>query len=303
MMYSPIVLFVYNRPYQTNEVLTSLSKCMYADESELYIFSDEAKKEAAKENVDKVRSIINDEKWTKMFKQVHVVEAESNKGLAKSVISGVTSVIKEHSRVIVVEDDNRVACDFLDYMNRALDFYKDNKKIGFIGAYKVPIDIPEDYKHDVFVMGRGSSYSWATWEDRWDLVDWEVKDYEQFRNDKKMRKAFNEYGSDRAAMLDSQMTNPNFNSWAIRFGYAMFKNNMLAVLPVKTRVENTGFDGSGVHNVASDRRFDVKIEDNLKPVVFEDVEIDDRIKKAFVKMFDASLLVRTKRVLKKILNK
>ena len=115
-----------------------------------------------------------------------------------------------------------------------------------------------------------------------------------------MRKAFNEYGSDRSAMLDAQMTNPNFNSWAIRFGYAMFKNHLFAVLPTKTRVENIGFDGSGVHNVAADRRFDVKIEDDLKPVVFENVDVDDRIKREFVKMFKAPLVVRIKRFIKRI---
>lgn len=293
----PVVLFVYSRPFHTEEVLKSLAACTYARETPLYIFSDAPKKESAVGAVTKVRQIITDEKWKSAFQSVTVIAAEMNKGLAKSVISGVTQVIDEYGRVIVVEDDNRVAVDFIDYMRRGLEYYRNNQKIGFIGAYKAPIKLPEDYKHDVFLMGRGSSYSWATWKDRWDLVDWEVSDYETFRKDRKARAQFNEYGEDRSAMLDSQMAG-KIDSWAIRFSYAMFKHNLHAILPVKTRVENIGFDGSGVHNVANENRFLVQIEENLRPIVFEDVELDSRIKKEFVKLFKVPLPLKIKRLIK-----
>ena len=148
---------------------------------DLYIFSDNAKNESAINKVEEVRKIIHDTAWENYFRTINIKEADKNKGLANSVISGVTEVINTFGRVIVVEDDNRVSCDFLDYMNRALDFYDDCSDIGFIGAYTPPIDIPADYKHDVFVMGRGSSYAWATWKEIWDLVDWDVSDYEEFK--------------------------------------------------------------------------------------------------------------------------
>lgn len=302
MTFAPIVLFVYNRPYQTKEVLTSLSKCDYASESELYIFSDAAKKEAAVPMVEQVREIIHQDGWKQCFKAVHIIEAETNKGLAKSVITGVTQVIEKHGRVIVVEDDNRVSMDFIDYMCRALDFYRDNADIGFVGAYKAPFALPADYSHDVFLMGRGSSYSWATWKDRWELVDWEVKDYASFRSDKKARARFNEYGEDRSGMLDAQMAG-KIDSWAIRFGYAMFKHHKYAILPTKTRIENIGFDGSGVHNVAADTRFLVKIEDNLPRATFENVSLDPRIKREFTMLFRAPLSIKLKRFIKKIFNR
>lgn len=298
MKLAPIVLFVYNRPKHTQEVLRTLAECTHAKDVCLYIFSDAAKKPAAAEAVEQVRAVIEDPKWTQCFGKVTIIKAAQNKGLAKSVITGVTQVIHEHGSVIVVEDDNRVAVDFIDYMCRGLEFYEKNEKIGFIGAYKVPIAIPEDYKHDVFMMGRGSSYSWATWKDRWDLVDWEVKDYETFRKDRKARARFDEFGDDRSAMLDSQMAG-RIDSWAIRFSYAMFKNNRYAILPVKTRVENIGFDGTGVHNLAGEDRFLVKIEENLPAAKFENVEMDPRIKKAFVAMFKASALLKLKRMLRR----
>lgn len=298
MYIAPIVLFVYNRPKHTAEVLRTLANCTYADQVPLYIFSDAPKKPAAADAVEQVRAIVEDAKWTECFKKVTVIKAEQNKGLARSVITGVTQVINEYGSVIVVEDDNRVAVDFIDYMCRGLEFYRDNEKIGFIGAYKVPIEIPADYTHDVFLMGRGSSYSWATWKDRWELVDWDVKDYETFRKDRKARARFNEYGDDRSDMLDSQMAGA-IDSWAIRFSYAMFKHGRYAILPVKTRVENIGFDGSGIHNLAGDKRFLVNMETDLSPVKFENIEVDPRIKKAFVAMFKASPVLKFKRMIKR----
>lgn len=300
MKLAPIVLFVYNRPEHTRIALQSLSECQYADQSDLYIFADQAKNEKAKEKVEQVRRIIKEDIWKRKFAEVNITEASQNKGLANSVISGVTQVINKYGRVIVVEDDNRVALDFLDYMNRGLEYYEHNDRIGEIGGYCAPIRIPDDYPYDVFAMGRGSSYAWASWKDRWDQIDWEVKDYQQFKNNPKNRRDFNEYGEDLFQMLEGQMEG-NIDSWAIRSAYSKFKNGLLCIMPVKTRVENQGFDGTGVHNVAADTRFVVKIEQNLKPVTFANVEVDSRIKKAFVGQFKIPISIKIKRKVKKLL--
>ena len=302
MQLSPITLFVYNRPEHTRIVLQSLADCQYADQSVLYIFADQAKNENAKEKVEQVRRIILEDIWKQKFLQVNVIEAAVNKGLANSVISGVTQVINKHGRIIVVEDDNRVAPDFLDYMNRGLDFYCESRKIGYIGGYTVPIKIPQDYKKDVFLTGRGSSYAWATWKDSWALVDWEGKDFEQFRKDKRAIASFNEYGEDRFEMLRHQVEG-NMNSWAIRFSYALWKNGKYAVLPCKTRVENIGFDGSGVHNVAEDKRFVNSIEKNLPKAQFEDLSEDIRIKKEFQRIFKVPFGIKLKRKIKHLLRR
>ena len=52
---SPIVLFVYNRPWHTQQTIEALQKNELASESNLIIYSDEAKNKNAQENVDKVR--------------------------------------------------------------------------------------------------------------------------------------------------------------------------------------------------------------------------------------------------------
>ena len=90
------------------------------------------------------------------------------------------------------------------------------------------------------------------------------------------------------------------DSWAILFSYAMFKNNWQAILPVQTRIENIGFDGTGVHNGAGEKTFNVTIEPNLSPVKFENLEINQDILKEYVQLFNVSSLLKLKRYIKSI---
>ena len=119
--------------------------------------------------------------WINLFKKIHIIKAETNKGLARSVISGVTEIIEQYDKVIVVEDDLISAPDFLQYMNNALDFYKEDKSIWSICSYTFKMNIPVHYKHDVYLSYRGGSWGWATWKDGWKKVDWEVDDYSNFK--------------------------------------------------------------------------------------------------------------------------
>ena len=301
-MNAPIVVFVYNRVEHAKGVLTSLAKCPEAKDSVLYIFSDGPKNEKAAEKVAAVREYIRSEEVRSSFGEVNITESPVNKGLANSVISGVDQVIRQYGHVIVVEDDNVVARDFLDYMNRGLAFYRDNPKIWSLGGYTLPIKIPEDYSHDVFLMGRGSSYAWATWLDRWETIDWEIKDYAQFKTDKKAQRRFDAFGNDASHMLGSQMKG-TIDSWAIRFLYNARKQDAYFILPVNSRTRNTGNDGSGIHVSKNDTRFDTTISDSYSPVVFENVELDARIQKQFKKLFDAPITVRCKRRLKALLKR
>ena len=150
MSYAPIIIFVYNRADHFKEVYNALAACNEAESSDLFIFSDGAKNDTVKDKVNEVRAAVSAIKDAGDFKSVTVNESPVNKGLAASVIAGVTEVIGKYGRAIVVEDDCKVSPFFLGFMNKALDFYKNDKKIGSIAGYTPMIDLPDDYKEDVF---------------------------------------------------------------------------------------------------------------------------------------------------------
>ena len=194
-------------------------------------------------------------------------------------------MISEYGRAIIIEDDNIVSPDFLDYMNRGLEFYKNSKKIWAISGFSRQMTYPKDYCHDIYFMQRISSYAWATWDNRWNLVKWNIeKYYPSFLYDKKARRRFDEYGEDRSLMLDAQVCG-KVNSWAIRFEYAMVQNDMYSVFPCISRTRCTGNDGSGTHSRKEVHTFDTQISDGVSPIAFERFFQDDRIKTEFVKAY------------------
>lgn len=301
-MIAPVIIFVYTRPEHTKKTIESLAKNRLAKETEVFIFSDAPKNEEAFEKVKRVREYIDLLPDRKLFKSVDIRKAEKNKGLANSVISGVTEVINKYGKAIVVEDDLVSSPDFLEYMNEALDFYENDKQIWSISGYTFKIDIPPNYKSDVYLSYRGCSWGWGTWSDRWNMVDWDVKDYAEFKSNKRLRSKFNRGGLDMADMLDAQMQG-KIDSWAIRWCYAQSKADMLTVYPVVSRIKNIGLDGTGTHSGIT-TKYDAILSDGKIKCVFDKPGLEPQIIKSFKNHFGTELdffVVKTKCLIKKIL--
>jgi hypothetical protein len=240
---APIALFVYCRPEHTRRTVESLQRNALAAESDLYIFADAARHPAQQEKVREVRTYIES---IRGFRKVTIDAQSRNRGLAKSVINGVTKLCLEFESAIVVEDDLITAPDFLAFMNAALRHYRDAPSVFSIGGVNYAARPPAGYSHDVFFSYRSCSWGWATWQDRWAHADWRVLDYEEFQSSAKAKRKFQRGGGDLPRMLAKQMAG-KLDSWAIRWAYAHCVHDAVAVLPVVSRVVNIGFDGSGTH--------------------------------------------------------
>ena len=300
MKCAPVILFVYNRPLHTEQTIKALQKNIYADKSDLFIFSDGAKGEAAVEQVMTVREILAN---VEGFKSITIVERSSNWGLAKSVIAGVTSVISDFGKAIVLEDDLVTSPYFLKYMNEALEFYKDEHKVFSISGYNHPPNLmkfPKDYPHDVYFNYRNSSWGWATWKDRWYKSDWEIKDFEAFVHNKQAQKDFNRGGEDMADMLKDQMQG-KLDSWAIRWSYSHFIHDAVSVCPVRSYVNNIGMDASGTHCGKTN-----KFENDLSKAkslcdFFLPVRVNEAIMHSFRRVYKRSFKSKIKHKIKQIL--
>lgn len=241
MNLAPIVLFVYNRPHHTKQTVEALQKNEFAKESELFIFSDAAKNEEVLEKVNEVRAYI---KTIDGFKKVNIIEREKNWGLADSIIDGVTKIINEYGKVIVLEDDLVTSPYFLKFMNEALEFYKNEKKVWHISGWNYPIKT--DGLEDVFFWRLMNCWGWATWADRWQYYK---KDIEKTINTFS-QKDINRFNIDGAEDFWSQVISNKegkINTWAIFWYATIFKQNGLCLNPTQTFVENIGHDASGMH--------------------------------------------------------
>lgn len=272
---APVVLFAYNRLDKTKNLIESLEKCELSKKTDLYIFLDAPKEHRKKDRieVEKVGNYLDDlEVKQKDFLSVKVFKAAAHKGLAKSVIDGVSIVIKRHKKVIVLEDDLVLSSNFLIYMNQALTYYKYNKRIWSVTGYTPPLKCLEKKTQNVYFTYRGSSWGWGTWINRWKMVDWEVKDYKNFVWNIYKQWKFNRGGNDLSSMLMNYMKGKN-DSWAVRWCYEASKHNLLTVYPTRTMVRNEGFDGSGTH--CSRHSVEPRELDNeTKNFVMEEVFLD-----------------------------
>ena len=272
-MLSPVILFAYNRPRHLQCTLDALNKNTLAEGTELFIFCDGAKGEKDRCKVDETRSVIEQYTSISNFKKVKTFYSDENKGLANSVISGVSQILQEFETVIVLEDDIVTSLDFLEYMNDCLGYYRNDGRVGAISAYTPAFHMPRQYRHDLFLSRRGNSWGWATWREIWEKTDWEVSDFVAFVQDKTRRDRFNATQYRAVEMLDQQMSG-QIDSWAIRWDYSFFERGLYTVYPTKTKVYNIGCDGSGTHKVNEDQR-NIKLEKNS--YTLEPLDVNEKI--------------------------
>ena len=240
-MNAPILLFVFNRPDHVRRTVEALQRNTLATESILYIYSDAARTQEQNDAVSEVREYIH---TIRGFKEINIIEREENWGLARSIIDGVTTRVKEYGRVIVLEDDLITAPYFLQFMNDALETYKDEEKVGHIQG----CDFTQDSSlPDTFLIKWTGSWGWATWERAWKYFNPDGKALLKELEDRKLTYTFDfngKYGYTR--MLRRQIEGKN-NSWAIRWNASLFLNDILSLNVGKSLVQNEGFDGSGTN--------------------------------------------------------
>ena len=242
---SPIILFVYNRPWHTQQTIEALQKNELASESDLIIYSDEAKTANEQENVDKVRLYIEQ---IDRFNKITIIKRKKNWGLANNIIDGVTKVVDQYGKIIVIEDDIVTSPYFLKYMNEALDFYKDENKVWHISGWNYPI--ATNGLSDVFLWRLMNCWGWATWKDRWNFFE---KDTDKVIKDFS-REDIKKFNLDNSANFFQQVVSnkeKRINSWAIFWYATLFKKNGFCLNPAQSFVENIGNDGTGT-NPATD---------------------------------------------------
>lgn len=90
---APIAIFTYKRIDTLTFTINALQNCDFASQSNVYIFSDGYK------NHNDMNEVLTVRKYLKTivgFKNIQLIFSASNKGLANSIIMGVSKVIVKH---------------------------------------------------------------------------------------------------------------------------------------------------------------------------------------------------------------
>ncbi|HAY33739.1 MAG TPA: glycosyl transferase [Bacteroidetes bacterium] len=294
--YAPIALFVYKRFEHTLKTVEALQKNLLAENSDLIIFSDGAKKEVDVPKIQKLREYLN---TIEGFKSVKIIKREKNFGLAASIIDGVTTIINQYKKIIVLEDDLVTSPYFLKYMNAALTFYENQPKVAAIHGYVYPV---KENLSDTFFLRGADCWGWATWERAWKLFNPNPLGLLNKLKSQKLLYEFDINGTTHNVKMLKNQAKGKVDSWAIRWHASVFIQNMLTLYPGKSLVQNIGTDGEGTHTNATDV-YKVFLADNEIEIKEIPVTQDEKALRAFEHFFISIKPNFVSRFFKKLLYK
>jgi glycosyl transferase family 2 len=251
---APIAIFVYNRPEHTERMVNSLRNNTGYDDAEITVYCDGPKNDNEWGNVKATRQVIRN-----LLPKANIIESNKNKGLANSVINGVSEQCDKHGRVIVIEDDLILSPVALDYFNKNLNHYAEIEKVMHISAYMFPVkqELPE-----AFFYREATCWGWATWKRAWVHFEHDANEILLKIKKSKSRYEFNIEHSMFFSSLLRKHSQGQIDSWAVRWYGSMFMLNGLSLHPGKSLVQNGGFDGTGVHCNKTDV-FDVTLSNDI----------------------------------------
>jgi len=296
---APIALFVYNRPDHTRRTVDSLRQNKLSEASDLIVFSDAPKSEAHAEKVREVREYV---RTIDGFKSLLIVERNSNYGLARSIIEGVTEIVEKYGRIIVLEDDMVTSAYFLSYMNDALMRYANDERVVCIHGYMFPIEQPLP---EAFFLPGADCWGWATWRRGWACFN---PDGQFLLDELKRRKLASEFDYHGAypfsKMLEGQIRGDN-DSWAVRWHASAFLAGKLTLHPGRSLVRNIGNDRSGTH-CGDSADLDVGLSDraiNLEALAVESSQVGLQAFEEFFRKIQTGKLRRALQKAKKLLRR
>lgn len=262
---APIGIFVYNRPDHTRRLLESLHQNPAFATSPITVFCDGPKSDDDRRAIERTRAVVRE----LVPEGAAIIERDANQGLARSIIDGVTMLTERHGRVIVCEDDLVLSPHALDFLNRALERYRDEPRVMHVAAYMYPVkaDLPPAHFYR-----EATCWGWGTWDRAWRQFDPDAERLLDHVGGLRHKDRFNIEGSMYFYEMLRQQAVGRIDSWAIRWYASMFRAGGLALHPGRSLVQNEGFDGTGVHCGTTDA-FDVSLADEA-PVDLPDEVVE-----------------------------
>lgn len=251
--YAPILITVYHRLEHFKKCIESLASCPEAKYTELYISSDFYRNNNEKPSVLGVRQYINK---IKGFKNVTPFFFNENQGIENAFNYSINKIFEHHEDVIISEDDNVFSPLFLTYMNRMMNYYKNDRKVFAISGSS-PNVYRKDYlpeKDELFATTSCDVWGHGLWKNRY-------MDFTKFKNSKNLieelyrdisnkvfRKKLNDINVEYYPHFLYCVKNNKVPANDHLISYYCLKNNLFNIHNNNTYVKNFGFDGLGLNN-------------------------------------------------------
>lgn len=242
-MNSPVVMFAYNRPEHTRAALITLRANQEASNTELFVYCDGPPAgcpQALTDSIEETRRVVRETEWCG---HVEVIEADSNLGCDVSMRAGITEIIESFGKAIIFEDDLRVGPHWLSFVNRGLELYEEDERVGAISGFMYPVrhrKLPKTFFSCLL-----NFWGWGTWKRAWSCFETDAAELLHKLNENSLIERFM---LGRPEYLDYLIALQNReDSYDILWYATLLTRKQLVLYPGQSLVANLGFDSSGTH--------------------------------------------------------
>lgn len=239
-----IALIVFNRPDCTRRVLEAIRS---ARPTRLFVTADGPRATEATDGrlCAEARAVVDEGvDWPCEVSRNY---AEKNLGCAERVASGLNWVFAQVDEAVVLEDDCVPRPEFLPFCDDLLAHYREDQRVGAIAG--------SNFQSRDVTQGRGYYFSryphcwgWATWKRAWSKYDHRMADWPEAKRSGWLGSLFDSPREMRywEAIFD-RVHAGEIDSWAYRWTYTCWRQDLLTALPAANLVENIGFGVGATH--------------------------------------------------------
>lgn len=273
MIYAPVLIPTLSRYEHLKRCIDSLRNNSWAQKTEIYISLDYPPTDKYIDGYKKVEKFLDVE--ISGFQKVHVFKQSKNLGARYNVLFLMQEVFKRFDRFIATEDDNEFSPNFLEFMDKGLEKFKDDPNIIYLSGY---VKEKSWKKHNANVMKISSAGYWGagTWKDKWIQTRKEINCKLFDKIGKNPYYIWKLYRHSRIMLwwyVHRYLCEPDkvlfykngeLAPMDINLNIYCIIKNKYVVVPLQSMVRNWGLDGSGINCGANDgyNPMDIQIDQN-----------------------------------------
>ena len=171
---------------------------------------------------------------------------ESNLGCGRHMTAAINWFFENVEEGIILEDDCIPSPEFFRFSKELLERYRHEEKVMMLSGtalVRLPGTSLQDYDFTSFPC----CWGWATWRRAWQLMDYHMPDFPEYRKSGLIKNSFPAAKHQRRLLelFEKVYTHaPGFDTWDFQWLYACVKNQGVCILPSKNLVSNIGWDAS-----------------------------------------------------------
>lgn len=247
MLETPVLFLIFNRIDTTRQVFAQIRQ---AQPKQLFIAADGPRLDKAgeEEKCEQVRkTVLEGIDWEC---EVKTLFRSQNLGCGKGPANAITWFFTEVEQGIILEDDCLPHPTFFSFCQTLLEYYKYEEKVMLISGNNF-----QNGKK----RGDGSYYfshyphtwGWATWRRAWKHFDYEIKDFAQFKAQKRIQNILDTKVEQAHWLREFETVGGGQRNdvWDYQWAFSIWNNNGVALTPNRNLVSNIGFSNEATHTI------------------------------------------------------